>query len=213
MFTYFAVCVLVRSACSCRRSIRRCVVSRSRLLCDRLTSIVDSFNCADAGFDDEPACCGMCGDCSASSEPPWFIGGSTDAIRVCFCYKSKSHIHTNALAYYTQMQASRYSNNMNWFRHLACILSNVLSTYSRTCTRLSTEEICEAIKMLHSHAWTFVAPTSILLKCVENESKTHKKSKQLLNIVRGSVSTLEEIAWLLAISFLYKQPFAAVHFV
>ena len=31
--------------------------------------------------------------------------------------------------------------------------------------------------------------------------------------VRGSVSTLEETAWLLAISFLYKQPFAPVHFV
>ena len=31
--------------------------------------------------------------------------------------------------------------------------------------------------------------------------------------VRGSVSTLEEIAWLLAISFLYKQPFAPVNFV
>ena len=32
-------------------------------------------------------------------------------------------------------------------------------------------------------------------------------------LVRGSVSTLEEIAWLLAISFLHKQPFATVHFV
>ena len=35
---------------------------------------------------------------------------------------------------------------------------------------------------------------------------------ETLRGLRGSVSTLEEIAWLLAIFFLYKQPFDPVHF-